>query len=75
MNVVEVQVQGGETKPITSQRWSGVGQVAWLSDGSGLVMLATDQGSGFPNKYGNSPIPAKSCEGLQTTSIATVASV
>ncbi len=47
MNVVEVQVEGGEQKPITSRRWSGVGQVGWLSDGSGLVMLATDQGSGF----------------------------
>src|SRR3989442_1072207 len=47
--VVEVQVESGAERPITSQKWppnsdSG-GQVAWLSDGSGLVVIAPDPGT------------------------------
>src|SRR3989441_4438531 len=41
--VIEVQVEGGAERPITSQEWPrNVGQVAWLADGSGLVLLAQD---------------------------------
>jgi len=41
-NVVGVRVADGAEQPITAQRWNGdVGQVAWLSDGSGLVVPAT----------------------------------
>jgi TolB protein len=47
MTVVEVQVEGGAERPITSQKWppGGGGQVAWLTDGSGLVVIAIDQGT------------------------------
>src|SRR2546425_702261 len=45
--VVEVQVENGAERPITSEKWppSEAGQVAWLSDGSGLVAIAIDQAS------------------------------
>jgi Tol biopolymer transport system component len=42
--VVEVQVESGVERPITSEKWPPAerGQVAWLSDGSGLVVIAVD---------------------------------
>jgi TolB protein len=44
--VIELDVASGRERPITNQRWSFIYQVAWLSDGSGLIMLASDkQGS------------------------------
>ena len=42
--VVEVQVESGAERPITSQKWSNVGKVAWLPNGSGLVLIAAEQG-------------------------------
>ncbi len=45
MSVVEVRVESGAQKSMTSQRWNEVKNLAWLSDGSGLLMLASDQGS------------------------------
>jgi serine/threonine protein kinase/tricorn protease-like protein len=45
--VVEVQVESGAERPITSEKWppSDTGPVAWLSDGSGLVVIAIDLSS------------------------------
>lgn len=43
MSIVEISADGGPEKLITSQRWSGVGSVSWLGDGSGLVMIASDE--------------------------------
>jgi Tol biopolymer transport system component len=43
MTVVEVQVKDGTDRPITSQTWFRVGQIAWLPDASGFIMLATPQ--------------------------------
>jgi eukaryotic-like serine/threonine-protein kinase len=53
MSVVAVPVEGGAQtpitseaqKPITSQRWYAIERIAWLSDGSGLIMRAADQAS------------------------------
>jgi hypothetical protein len=42
---VEVPAAGGPEKPLTSQEWHEVGRLAWLSDGSGLVLAAADQAS------------------------------
>lgn len=39
--IYEVRVADGESKPLTSHRWFRVGRMAWLADGSGLLMLAT----------------------------------
>jgi len=41
MTISETQVADGVTKPVTTQRWLRIGGLAWLSDGSGLLMLAT----------------------------------
>ncbi|MFN2502450.1 MAG: DPP IV N-terminal domain-containing protein [Pyrinomonadaceae bacterium] len=48
--VVEVQVENGVERPITSEKWPpsaglGTGGVAWLADGSGLVVIAPDRGT------------------------------
>ncbi len=44
-NVVGVSVANGTERLLTSRRWKFVGQVAWLSDGNGLVMTARDETS------------------------------
>jgi Tol biopolymer transport system component/DNA-binding winged helix-turn-helix (wHTH) protein len=41
----EISVEDGSFKPITSQRWQGVGRAAWLADGRGLMMVAADEES------------------------------
>ena len=44
--VVEVQVEGGAERPVTSHTWPpNVGQVAWLADGSGLAVIAFESGT------------------------------
>ena len=43
--LVGVPVPGGAEKTISSHKWSGSGRVAWLGDGSGLVLDAPDQSS------------------------------
>jgi Tol biopolymer transport system component len=43
LNVVGVAVEDGSQKPLTSQRWDFVWQVVWLSDGSGLIMVAQEE--------------------------------
>ena len=44
--VIAVEVETGAERPITSQKWciGCVGQVTWLSDGSGLLALVLDPG-------------------------------
>jgi serine/threonine protein kinase len=44
-SLIEVPVEGGVEKPIGSQQWSRPGKVAWLSDGSALILTAQDQSS------------------------------
>src|SRR6202451_451951 len=44
-SLVGVPVAGGAEKTISSARWSSSGRVAWLGDGSGLVLDASDQSS------------------------------
>ncbi len=43
--VVEVPVEGGDPRPIGSEKWAGVGRVIWLRDGSGLIMTAVPESS------------------------------
>ncbi len=44
--VVDVRVVDGAEKPITTRRWPSGGQVAWLSNGSGLVFIASEHAGG-----------------------------
>ncbi len=46
-NVVVAQVDSGVEETLSSEKWYNMGQLAWLSDGSGVVMLASDQ-RGYP---------------------------
>jgi eukaryotic-like serine/threonine-protein kinase len=45
-NVVTVRVKDGVEQQITSQGWSVIGVLAWLADGSGLMITAADAESG-----------------------------
>ena len=40
--VYEVSVRDGSEKPITSHQWRQLGRVAWLNDGSGLIITAAE---------------------------------
>ena len=44
-NVVEVPVAGGAERILTSQRWYQIQRLAWLADGSGLLMTAAEKAS------------------------------
>jgi Tol biopolymer transport system component len=41
-NVVGVQLEDGSERALTKQRWNGVYQVGWLSDGTGLAIIAEE---------------------------------
>jgi hypothetical protein len=45
--LAQVQVEGGAVKEVTSQRWGAIDQIAWLEDGSGFLMTAADQSTGW----------------------------
>ncbi|MEK6336860.1 MAG: protein kinase [Acidobacteriota bacterium] len=45
-NVVTIRVKDGVEKQITSRGWSLIAVLAWLADGSGLIMTAADAESG-----------------------------
>jgi Tol biopolymer transport system component len=44
-SLVGVSVEDGTETLLSSQRWSFVSHAAWLSDGSGLVILAVEEGA------------------------------
>jgi len=45
--LAEVRVDSGEIREVTSQRWGGIDQIAWLGDGSGFLVSAADQSTGW----------------------------
>ena len=45
VSVVGVSVADGKETTITGPAWARIGQVAWLADGSGLIMTARDRAS------------------------------
>jgi serine/threonine protein kinase/Tol biopolymer transport system component len=49
-NLVAVHVKDGTTRQLTSQRWSSVGQMAWLADGKGLIVAAAEHPIYSPNQ-------------------------
>jgi Tol biopolymer transport system component len=44
MYPIEVRVGDGTQKPLTTKRWNAVVQMAWLADGSGLLLNGKDIG-------------------------------
>ena len=49
-SVVEVPVEGGAERVLTSQRWYQIQRLAWLADGSGLLMTAAEKASDHLNR-------------------------
>jgi Tol biopolymer transport system component/DNA-binding winged helix-turn-helix (wHTH) protein len=45
MGLIEVDAESGTEKTITSQKWEYIRIAIWLTDGSGLLMIAREQGS------------------------------
>jgi Tol biopolymer transport system component len=41
--LIEVNVEDGTERQLSSRKWWDVGRIAWLNDGSGFVMTASDQ--------------------------------
>jgi serine/threonine protein kinase/Tol biopolymer transport system component len=52
-SVVGVWVADGKEQPITSQRWEGnsLEGIAWLSDGSGVLVTASEQAGALPQVW------------------------
>jgi eukaryotic-like serine/threonine-protein kinase len=52
-SVVAVSVADGKEQPITSQRWEGnaFDGIAWLSDGSGVLVTASEQAGTVPQVW------------------------
>jgi len=44
--VVEVALESGREKQVGNQSWTFMGQLAWVGDGSGLILAATERESG-----------------------------
>jgi serine/threonine protein kinase/Tol biopolymer transport system component len=45
-DLVEVNVEDGKVRQLSQRKWWNTGRIAWLRDGSGFVMTASDQPSG-----------------------------
>jgi len=56
--VVEVPVEGGDSRPIGSEKWARVGRVIWLEDGSGLIMTAQPESSSIGTQIWFLPYPS-----------------
>ncbi|MEK6335859.1 MAG: protein kinase [Acidobacteriota bacterium] len=41
-SVIAVEVVDGSVKPLTTQKWRQIGRMAWLSDGKGLILTASN---------------------------------
>jgi eukaryotic-like serine/threonine-protein kinase len=46
-NIIEVNLSDGRERLIAPQRWQEINQIAWLKDGSGLLICAKDEASSF----------------------------
>ena len=57
-SVVEVPVEGGEPKPIGSEKWASVGRLIWVADGSGLIMTAQPESSSIGTQIWFLPYPS-----------------
>ena len=44
-NIEGVAVEGGAAETISAARWRNIGSIAWLADGSGLVLTGRDRAS------------------------------
>ena len=56
--VVEVPVEGGDPKPIGSEKWASIGRVIWLADNSGLIITAQPEFSSVGTQVWFLPYPS-----------------
>jgi serine/threonine protein kinase len=47
MSIVEVSVEDGTERPLTTWKWPWIGRLAWQADGKGLIANARDASSGL----------------------------
>jgi Tol biopolymer transport system component len=47
LGLAEVQVDAGSIKEITPRAWGGLDGIAWMEDGSGFLISAADQSTGW----------------------------
>lgn len=57
-SVVEVPVEGGDPRPIGSEKWASVGRLIWLADGSGVIMTAQPESSSIGTQIWFLPYPS-----------------
>ncbi|MGH9947689.1 MAG: protein kinase domain-containing protein [Pyrinomonadaceae bacterium] len=50
MTMVAVNVSDQTIKPLTTQRWDSIGRSVWLSDGSGVLFSASENGTNAPRQ-------------------------
>jgi Tol biopolymer transport system component len=48
--ILAIHAKDGSKQPIGSKRWSSLGQFQWLSNGSGLILTASDEAPGSPQQ-------------------------
>jgi Tol biopolymer transport system component len=44
---IEIPVQGGAERPLAQKQWAWIGNLAWVSDGRGLIVSAQEQQGGW----------------------------
>lgn len=45
--IVGIDVESGETRPISNEKWDNCFRLAWTHDGQGIVFIGTKQDEGF----------------------------
>jgi serine/threonine protein kinase/Tol biopolymer transport system component len=48
--VMLVRLKDGTQMPLTSDKWASIGQIAWLPNGSGMIITAAEQEPGAPHQ-------------------------
>jgi eukaryotic-like serine/threonine-protein kinase len=51
MQLVSISTKDGSQKELLSKSWPWIGRVAWLPDGSGMLMVAKDEATGFQQAW------------------------
>jgi serine/threonine protein kinase/Tol biopolymer transport system component len=63
--LVEIGIEDGVEKPITTQEWYYIGDIAWVRDGSALLITASDR-SGEPGQVWKVDYPSGTAHRVST---------
>jgi eukaryotic-like serine/threonine-protein kinase len=64
-DLVEIGIDDGIEKPIGTQEWYYIGDIAWVRDGSGLIITASDRG-GEPRQVWKVDYPSGTAHRVST---------